>query len=158
MEKLQFKYEAITKWIESADLKAQILIGIQLFILGYILEKQINFTCLSSLVIFVFLCFLGASTISLYNLYRIIKPRLSNNIYGSRIYFRDIAKNVKNKPEEIKDLLVNEKDEDYRSDLADQIIALAKVCNEKYEYLLKAEKFIILSFFLGLLLYILNNI
>ena len=156
MEKLQFKYESISRWIENADLKAQILIGIQLFIIGFVLEKQLPFDPCHRLSLFFLGLFLILSCVSLSYLYRIIKPRLSNKIHGSRIYFRDIAKSSKVNYKETKESIVSEKEGDFISDLADQVIALSRVCNSKYEDLKSAEGYMIASFLSGLILYLLN--
>lgn len=156
-DSLKFKYEALGKWIENADLKAQILIGIELFIVGFVLGKQFSFDVCHLLSGFFLTLFLLLSGISLFYLYRIIKPRLSNEIHGSRIYFRDIAKNSKADYKKTKESLTSETEEGFVSDLADQIISLSRVCNSKYEDLLSAEGFMIASFLLGLILYLSNT-
>ena len=146
----------ISKWITVADTKAQILIGIQLFIIGFVSEKHIPIDCFEWMINILFLVFLFISCISLFDLYRVIKSRLSNKTYGSKIYFRDIAKSFELNAEETKDLIKNEKKEDFLSDLTDQIIILSGIANEKYKDLEKAEKFMIISFILGLVLYLMN--
>ncbi len=155
-DKLQFKYESLAGWIEKADLKAQILVGVQLFILGYVLENQadnFNWSGLSWLLLFGFIfCSLG----SLYHLYRIIRPRLSNKIFGSMTYFRDLAKQAAQDYVKTKELLKTEDEQGFIDDMADQVLALAKVCNEKHEFLLTAEKFLVAGFSIGIVMYIVN--
>lgn len=155
-DKLQFKYNSLAGWIEKADLKAQILIGVQLFILGYVLENQADNFYWSGLMWLLLFGFILCSLGSLYYLYRIIRPRLANKIFGSKIYFRDLAKQAEKDYAKTKEALIAEDDQGFINDMTDQVLALAKVSNEKHEFLLTAEKFLVTGFSIGIVIYIVN--
>lgn len=152
MKELQYKYETLSKWIGNADTKAQILLGIQLFILGYVLNSGFPKNWHSVWDVVVIFSFLYTSCFALFYLYRIIRPRLTNNLGNSLIYFQDLAKLARSNHKSLKDNLMNERPESFSEDLANQVIALAKVCDEKYKDLKEAESFMVVSFILGLAL------
>lgn len=152
MEKLQFKYDALSAWIERADTKASILLGVQLFILGFVLQYAVSNFSTHWLAIVVYLVFVITSVASLLFLYQIVGGRLDNETRDSRIYFRDIAENADQRDDYI-DILSNETDEEYKRDLSAQIVALAKVANSKYEKLSKVGLWMALSFSSGFIIY-----
>lgn len=100
--------------------------------------------------------FLISSVYSLYYLYRAIRPRLANKVFSSKIYFRDLAKQAEEDRKKIKQALLMEDESDFIDDMANQLLSLAKVCNEKYEFLFIAERFMVVSFLVGLSIYVLN--
>lgn len=155
MEKLIFKYETISKWIERADTKAQILIGIQIFITGFVLQEKFSFYHCYFLSI-ALLLFVSLSCLTLYYLYRVIRPRLNNKIGKSLIYYRDISQNFELNPQVVKNELLNEKEEDFISDISNQVISLSISCDNKYSDLQNAEIFMISSFILGIIIYLIN--
>jgi hypothetical protein len=85
----------------------------------------------------------------------VIKPRLDNKNYGSRIYFRDIHLSAKDDLKQLKLDLNNESETQFKQDLEGQIIALSSVCSEKYAILNNAGRYLAISFLTGLLLVVL---
>ena len=116
MEKLIFKYNTITNWINNADQKANIAFPVEVFILGFVIkelpDKILNASCVYT-YIFVFTLMLGISSIFL--LLKTIRPELKNKEGNSKIFFKDINDNYKKGKIDIFDL--NQNDKDFEKDL-----------------------------------------
>ena len=79
---------------------------------------------------------------------------MTNKVFHSRTYFRDLAKQAEQDRGKIRESLIAEDEQGFIEDMADQILSLAKVCNEKHEFLFIAEKFMAASFIIGLVIYV----
>ncbi|NCS98854.1 hypothetical protein GW764_01570 [Candidatus Parcubacteria bacterium] len=153
MEKLIFKYNTITNWINNADQKANIAFPVEVFILGFVIkelpDKILNASCVYT-YIFVFTLMLGISSIFL--LLKTIRPELKNKEGNSKIFFKDINDNYKKGKIDIFDL--NQNDKDFEKDLENQILQLSVVCTKKQKAIYWVTLFIFLQILLVFLIFI----
>lgn len=148
MDKLKFIHNTIIYWIDKTDSKANIILGINFFIVGYFLSLLENFTLGWNWKTIVFVFFLGSSAIVFSYIVKIIYPKLSTEEPSSLIYFKNIfEKYGNNKKQGVKDLS-NFKNDDFKKDLSNQIISLSIVAESKYSDLRIVIKGLIIEFIL----------
>lgn len=133
---LKFIHDTIIHWIDRTDVKANIFLGIQLAILGYLLPKVacFYFDYYHKAVLF---GWITSALLDLFLIFRVIWPKLSTDEPKSFIYFKHIhAKYAGENLVALRDFSkVNEKAFD--EDLVNQIISLSTVATEKYIILQK---------------------
>jgi len=138
-----FIHNTIIDWISKAESKANIILGIKLFILGYFIESYNSPSSFSyhALLYVLYLFFAG---ISFYFLIKIIFPQLSTKEPESLIYFKHIDVKYKfNKKQGISDF-INFDEDKFKKDIINQILSLSFVSSIKYKLLQKG------FFFFGL--------
>jgi len=145
MEKLRFIHNTIIHWIDKTDLKANIILGVKLFLIGYFLTLLDCFSFGWNWKTILLVLFFLTSIVSFFFIIRIIYPKLSTGEASSLIYFKHISdKYKKNKKQGIKNLS-NFSDKDFITDISNQIISLAIVAESKYVYLQKGMIFMLIE-------------
>lgn len=143
-ESYQFIHNTVIHWIEKADSKAEIMLGIKLFILGYFIQtfEHPNDLTYHSLI---YITYSISSLLSFYFLVKIVYPKLSTKEPNSLIYFKHLdSKYSSNKKQGVKDLM-NMSEEDFKNDLINQILSLSFVSSLKYQLLQKSFIFLMLE-------------
>jgi len=157
-ERLKFIHNTIVHWIDKTDTKAQIFLGIQLAILGYLLAnlKYSNFLKNYNITFLLFLISLLFIFLSIFYLLRVLWPRLSTSEHISYIYFKHIEERYRHdKKKAIHDY--NElKDDEFDNDLISQIISLSIVGTSKYKDLQKIVIILSVEIILVILMLILG--
>jgi len=134
---LKFIHNTIIHWIDKTDTKANIFLGIQLVILGYVVShfRNLNLGICYKKIILDFLLFL--TILVFFFIFKIIWPRLSTNEPKSFIYFKHIYNRyVKNKQQATEDFSKISKQE-FENDLINQVVSLSTVATTKYTDLQK---------------------
>lgn len=135
MDNLKFIHNTINYWIEKADNKANIIMGLKVFILGYFLTIFKTFDLSISLIAVEFSLYILFSLLSFYFILNVVHPRLATGEPSSLIYFKHVADKYRhNKKQGIKDLSTID-DKSMLEDLSNQIISLSIVADSKYKKL-----------------------
>lgn len=145
MEKLQFIHNTIIHWIDKTDSKANIILGIKLFLIGYFLTLLDGFSFGWNWGTLLLSLFIVSSFVSFIFVVRIIYPKLSTEEPSSLIYFIHIFDKYKNNKNQGVEDLSNFSDENFKTDISSQIISLAIVAEEKYRYLQKGILFMLIE-------------
>lgn len=154
MDNLKFIHNTINYWIEKADNKANIILGLKVFILGYFLSIFKTFDLNKSLTAVGLSFYVIFSLLSFYFILSVVYPKLATGESPSLIYFKHIADKYRaNKKQGIKDLSALD-DKAMQKDISGQIIALSVVADSKYKKIRSGVLFLIFeSLFLILLIY-----
>lgn len=137
MENLKYSFDQVNDWIKTADQKAMILGSFNIAGFIYQLVNIDKIVCGSNFTIVLFIISITATLITLYFWLRIIYPKLDNNLKISKIYFLHIANAYeKNQNTGIEDLQ-NISDDDFKKDLASQVVINSIIAKKKYQYVQK---------------------
>lgn len=132
MEQLKFIHNTITHWIDKTDLKADIILGIKIFIVGYFLTLLDVFKFGWNWKTIILILFIASSAASFFFLLKIIYPKLSTEEPTSLIYFKHLSAKFKNNKKQGVDDLNKLSEENFNKDLSNQIISLSIVAECKY--------------------------
>ncbi|MFA5925622.1 MAG: Pycsar system effector family protein [Parcubacteria group bacterium] len=142
MEQLKFIHNTIIHWIDKTDSKANIILALKLFILGYFL-KEFHIQDVEKFKQFILFIFFFSSALSFFFVLKIVYPKLSTGEASSLLYFKHISDKYKfNKKQGAADYK-NLTPDKLELDTINQIISLSIVATEKYRDL---QKSIILLF------------
>lgn len=145
MEKLKFIHNTIIHWIDKTDSKANIILGIKLFLIGYFLTLLDGFSFGWNWGTVLLILFVINSFVSFIFVVRIIYPKLSTVEASSLIYFKHISDKYKNNKSQGIEDLGNFSDGKFKTDISNQIISLAIVAEEKYRHLQKGIIFMLIE-------------
>lgn len=144
MEQLKFIHDTIIHWIDKTDTKANIILALKLFILGYFL-KEFNIQNIGNAKQFVLFVFLTSSALAFFFVLKIVYPKLSTGEATSLLYFKHIADKYKcNKKQGVIDF-ENLTEDKLKKDTTNQIISLSIVSTEKYKDLQKGIAFVFIE-------------
>lgn len=137
MENLKYTFDQVNDWIKTADQKAMILGSFNIAGFIYQLVNIDKIVCGSPYTIILFIISITVTLITLYFWLRIIYPKLNNDLKISKIYFLHIANAYeKNQNTGIEDLQ-NISDDDFKKDLASQVVINSIIAKKKYRYVQK---------------------
>jgi hypothetical protein len=137
MENLKYTFDQVNDWIKTADQKAMILGSFNLAGFIYQLVNIKKIICGSVYTVILFFVSITATLSMLYFWFRIIYPKLSNKLKKSKIYFLHIANAYeKDQNAGIKDLQ-NVSSDEFKKDLASQVVINSIIAKEKYGYIQK---------------------
>lgn len=140
MENLKYTFGLINDWIKTADQKAMILGSFNIAGFIYQLVKFDKVKDGSCLTVTLFAISVASTFVALYFWLQILYPKLDNKLKKSKIFFQHISNAYNNDMASgIEDLLAVT-DEEYRKDLASQIVINATIAKTKYANI---QKFII---------------
>lgn len=135
MENLKYTFDQVNEWIRTADQKAMILGSFNIAGFIYQLVNLEKIMCAGMYTIIVFTLSVIATLIALGSWLLILYPRLNNKLKISKIYFSHIANAYEsNKHTGVEDLQ-KVTDEEYKADLASQILENSIIAKKKYEYI-----------------------
>ncbi len=132
MENLKYTYNLINDWIKIADQKAMILGSFN--IAGFIYQL-VNFDKLKCANIYIIILTYMSFTATLTALFfwlSILYPRLDNKLKKSRIYFQHIANAYENDKNTGTEDLQKISEEEFKKDLASQIVINSIIAKNKY--------------------------
>lgn len=137
MENLKYTFDQVNEWIRTADQKAMILGSFNMAGFIYQLVNIDKIICTSTYTTVVFIISIIATVVALSLWLLVLYPRLDNDLKISKIYFSHIANAYeKNKHTGVEDLQ-KVTEEEYKSDLASQILENSIIAKKKYEYIQK---------------------
>lgn len=148
MEKLKFIHDIVIHWIDKTDSKANVILGIKLFVLGYLLTLLKNFEFGCNWISVLLVLYGIFSFISFFFIVKVFYPQLSTNEPHSSIYFKHIADKYRNNKEQGLSDLKKLSDKGFVEDLSNQIISLAIVAREKYSLVQKGMAFMVVEIIL----------
>lgn len=145
MKNLKFIHNTIVHWIDKTDSKANIVLGFKIFLIGYFLTMLDSLSLNCDINIIALILYIVSSLVSFVSVLRIVNPTLSTGEAPSLIYFKHISHQYRNKREKGVEDLIKLSDKDFKIDIANQIISLALVAEEKYQHLQKAIIFLLIE-------------
>ena len=157
MENLKYTFDQVNEWIRTADQKAMILGSFNMAGFIYQLVNIEKIVCSGLYVTIVFVISVIATLVALGSWLLILYPRLDNKLKISKIYFSHIANAYKNNKHTGVEDLQKVTEEEYKTDLATQILENSLIAEKKYKYI----QVFIFAFFaqiITLLLVIINTI
>lgn len=135
MENLKYTFDQVNEWIRTADQKAMILGSFNIAGFIYQLFNIEKIMCAGMYTIIVFTLSVIATLIALGSWLLILYPRLNNKLKISKIYFSHIANAYENNKHTGVEDLQKVTDEEYKADLASQILENSIIAKKKYEYI-----------------------
>lgn len=137
MDNLKYTFDQINEWIRTADQKAMILGSFNIAGFIYQLVNIDKIVCADTYTVVTFIISIIATLVALCLWLLILYPRLNNDLRISKIYFSHIANAYeKNKHTGVEDLQKVTEDE-YKSDLASQILENSIIAKKKYRHIQK---------------------
>lgn len=140
MENLKYTFNQVNDWIKIADQKAMILGSFNIAGFIYQLVKIDKLLCGNIYTIIFSVLSIIITLIALYFWLRIIYPEINNKHKKSKIYFQHIANAYENDIASGIEDLQKINDEEYKKDLASQIVINSIIAKKKYKYV---QKFIL---------------
>lgn len=153
MDNLKYTHDQITTWIKVADQKALIFGSFNII---SILYQTAELKTLKNASIYFYIAYAFLIVFALLAFYfwlMVLYPQLNNDSKKSKIYFLHLANAYGNDIDGGINDCQNINDDDYKRDLASQIIINSKVAKNKYKNI---KKFII--FFLLQIIFIIASI
>ncbi|MCE9585626.1 DUF5706 domain-containing protein [Candidatus Nomurabacteria bacterium] len=132
MENLKYTFGQVNDWIKTADQKAMILGSFNIAGFIYQLVNLDKLVCGSIYTLILSIVSIAATLVTLYFWLRIIYPKLDNKHKKSKIYFQHIANAYENDIASGIDDLQKIDDEEYKKDLASQIVINSIIAKKKY--------------------------
>lgn len=132
MENLKYTFDQVNEWIKNADQKAMILGSFNIAGFIYQLINLDKLVCGSVYTIALSILSIVATLVTLYFWLRIIYPKIDNKHKKSKIYFQHIANAYENDIASGIDDLQKIDDEEYKKDLASQIVINSIIAKKKY--------------------------
>ncbi len=135
MENLKYTLDQVNEWIRTADQKAMILGSFNIAGFIYQIVSLDKISCANNYTIVIFIISLFSTLIALCLWLLILYPRLNNNLKISKIYFSHIANAYQNDKHTGVEDLQKITNDDYKKDLATQIIENSVIAKKKYLYI-----------------------
>lgn len=137
MENLKYTFDQVNDWIKTADQKAMILgsFNIAGFIYQLVNINKIVYGNIYTIILFTIS--IAVTLITLYFWLRIIYPKLNNDLKISKIYFLHIANAYEKNQSTGIDDLQNISEDEFKKDLASQVVINSIIAKKKYEYVQK---------------------
>lgn len=137
MENLKYTYNQINDWIKTADQKAMILGSFNIAGFIYQLINIDKLICGNIYTIILFILSIISTLSALFLWLSIIYPKIDNEHKKSKIYFQHIANAYENDISFGVENLQNIKDDDFKKDLASQIVINSIIAKKKYKNIQK---------------------
>ena len=135
MENLKYTFDQVNEWIRTADQKAMILGSFNIAGLIYQLVNIEKIICSGLYITIVFSLSIVATLVALGSWLLILYPRLNNKLKISKIYFSHIANAYENNKHTGVEELQKVTEEEYKTDLASQILENSIIAKKKYKYI-----------------------
>lgn len=141
MDNLKYIFDQVNGWIRTADQKAMILGSFNIAGFIYQLININKIICAGTYTIVVFIISIIATIVALIFWLLILYPRLDNELKISKIYFLHIANAYEGDKHTGVDDLQKINPDEFKKDLASQIVENSIIAKRKYKYI---QKFILL--------------
>lgn len=137
MENLKYTYGQVNEWIKIADQKALILGSFNIVGLLYQLIKFEKVKDGGVCSVALFIISMIFTIVAMFFWLRIIYPKLDNKLKKSKIYFQHIANAYGEDMDSGINDLQNFAEEDFKRDLASQIVINSVIAKKKYSNIQK---------------------
>ncbi len=132
MENLKYTFDQVNDWIKTADQKALILGSLNVIGFIYQIISVNKLQCDDTYAIVLFTLSIISTACTLFFWLRIIYPRLDNKHKKSKIYFLHLANAYENDIDSGISDLQHIKEDDFKRDLASQIVINSIIAKKKY--------------------------
>ncbi len=160
IEPIKFIFNSISGQISRTDTKANILLGVQLAIVGYFLSNLERISLNNYYFLIVFILFIIMVLMTLIFVFKVIWPSLNLKYLSKKgyslIYFKSIHDEVTKDEKKTIHRFDKAKEEEFKEDLILQVLSLSEIATKKFIRIQKAFIFLGIEIFLGLIFLIPN--